>query len=202
MTLSGRMPDMAARAIGYRQTLDYLTGGGNDNNDQRKESSSSTTTTTTTTTTATTEEEDRFNSYIDEFTTATRRYAKKQMSWFRKDKDFMFIPVSLKLDKVDRVKDAASMIQNYCQLSREEYEKELFATTTTTTTEGGEGSNSSSSVSATTKARNQEQGKLMKFYKFERHILKPGTKEYIDCFSKAIECRKRMQQNKKARIEE
>ena len=165
LTLSGNMPEMAARAIGYRQTLDYLNDTSDHANDQ-----------------------EGFNSYIDEFTTATRRYAKKQMQWFRKEKDFVFVPVSLSLDKADRVNDAANRIQRYCQLSRQEFEKELFA-------DDGE--------SAIAKVKNQEQGKGMKFYRFERHILKPGATEYSECFSQALECRKRMQQqNKKPRIEE
>jgi hypothetical protein len=158
------MPDMAARAIGYRQTLDYLC-------DQSE---------------STTNEQDGLNSYVSDFTGATRRYAKQQMSWFRRDKDFMFIPVSLSSEKSERVKEAAAMIQRYCHMSRTEYEKELYAC---------------DSISAISKKNNEEQGKKMKYYQFERHILKSGTEEYDQCLSEAVECRKRMQQNKKPRIE-
>jgi tRNA dimethylallyltransferase len=157
------MPDMAARAIGYRQTIDYL-------QDQSEDSNG----------------ESGFNSYMNDFTTATRRYAKKQMSWFRKDKDFMFVPVSLQLEKSNRVEESASKILQYCALSREDYEKELL---------------SEESASAISKKSNEEQGKKMKFYQFERHILKVGTNELDECFSKAVECREKMQQNKKQRIE-
>jgi hypothetical protein len=157
------MPDMAARAIGYRQTLDYL----------RDQSES------------TTNEQDGFNSYISEFTGATRRYAKQQMSWFRKDKDFMFIPVSLSSEKSERVKEAAAIIQRKCHMSRNEYEKELYAC---------------DSISAISKKNNEEQGKKMKYYQFEQK-LKSGTDEYDQCLSEAVECRKRMQQNKKPKVD-
>lgn len=161
--MSGCLPDMASRAIGYRQTLDYL-------QDQSDEANG----------------EDGFNSYMNEFTTATRRYAKKQMQWFRKDKDFMFVPVSGKLEKSDRVEEAASKILEYCQLPRNDFVEQLQST---------------DSASAISKKNNEEQGKKMKFYQFERHILKPGTREFDECVSQAVECRQKMQQNKKPRIE-
>lgn len=159
------MPDMAARAIGYRQSLEYLC-------DQQDR---------------TTVEDNRFNSFVDNFTTATRRYAKKQMSWFRKDKDFMFIPVSISSEKSGGVDSSAAMIQRFCHMSREKYEEELY---------------SSDGTSAKSKKENEAQGKTMKFYQFERHILKAGTKEYDQCLSEAVECRKRMLQNKKPRIDD
>lgn len=161
--LAEQLPDMAARAIGYRQTLDYLSKPSRDG----------------------TESED-FDSYINDFTTATRRYAKKQMSWFRKDKDFMFIPVSLSAPKATRVKEAADMMKNYCHMSRDDYEKELYAL---------------DSCSSIAKKRNEEQGKQMKLYQLERHILKKGSKDYDDCLSQAIQCQERMQKSKKVKLE-
>ncbi|CAJ1943174.1 unnamed protein product [Cylindrotheca closterium] len=164
LSLTEQMPEMAARAIGYRQTLDYLSKELRDNKDSS----------------------DEFDSFINDFTTATRRYAKKQMSWFRKDKDFMFIPVSLSTIKATRVEEAAAMIRHYCRVSRDEFEKELY---------------SSDSSSSMAKKRNEEQGKGMKLYQFERHILKAGSEEYDECLSQAIQCQKRMQKSKKPKLE-
>ena len=169
---------MAERAIGYRQTLDYLNR--EENQDQEEEEA----------VTTTAAEKGAFEFYLNEFTTATRRYAKKQMAWFRKDKDFMFIPVSLKLDKSNRVDAAADAINRLCQLSRADYESELF---------GGD-----DYTSGKTKRENEAQGKTMKFYKPQRHILKSGSKEYADVLAEAIECRRsvRFNNGKKRRRED
>ena len=149
LCLSRCIPEMATRAIGYRQTLDYL---------HREDTSQS--------------EEEKFESYLDDFTTATRRYAKKQMSWFRKDKDFLFVPVSLALEKSVRLESAASAITEICHLSRKAYENLC---------------NTETSVSAQYKKANEEQGKSMKFYQSERHILKAGTPELNRVRAEAIE---------------
>ena len=153
--LSGCMPEMAERAIGYRQTLDYL------KQDSPKDEEED----------ARAAEEKDFEFYLSEFTTATRRYAVQQMKWFRKDKEFMFVPVSLKLDKSDRVAAAANAINRFCELSREEYETELYG---------------DDHISAQTKKANVEQGNKMKFYLPERHILTQGSKEYEDIVTEAI----------------
>jgi len=165
LSLSGQLPKMAERAIGYRQTLDYLS---QDVKQDEKEQAD--------TATIRSKEEEAFEFYLNQFTTATRRFAKKQMAWFRKDKDFMFIPVSLKFDKSDRVGAAATAINRLCQLSRAEYESELF---------GGD-----DYVSGKTKRQNEEQGKQMKFYKPERHILTSGSQEYENILTEAIERRR------------
>jgi hypothetical protein len=107
------------------------------------------------------------------------------MSWFRKDKDFLFVPVPLSVDKSERVDAAASSIQSYCQMSREDFETEL---------------SSGDSTSALSKKENEGQGKGMKFYRFERHILKEGTTEFHNSFSQAIEFRNRLQA-KRRRVE-
>jgi tRNA dimethylallyltransferase len=163
LTLSGCMPDMAARAIGYRQTLDYLNDDSSDRN-----------------------EEEVFQTFLNDFSTATRRYSKKQMAWFRKEKDFMFVPVGLKMDKTERIETAAGAIQNYCQMSRDDYENAL---------------RDDDSPSAASKKKNEEQGKKMKTFQSKRHILKEGTKELEDAFSQAVEFRERMQ-SKRRRLEE
>ena len=177
LSLSGRLPEMAERAIGYRQTLDYLKK--EDKEGGTEESDVSTTRA---------KEEEAFEFYLNEFTTATRRYAKKQMAWFRKDKDFMFIPVSLKLDKSDRVHAAANAINRLCELSRADYESELF---------GGD-----DYISGKTKRQNEEQGKSMKFFIPERHILTLGSKSYDDILTDAIECRSNFRLKNKKRTRE
>jgi tRNA dimethylallyltransferase len=155
LSLSGCMPEMATRAIGYRQTLDYL----------HDESS-------------VTSEAERFSQFLNDFTTATRRYAKQQMAWFRKDKEFIFVPVALEATKADRVESTTSSIQKYCEMSRQDYEKSLYGT-------DGE--------SIRCKQANADQGKTMKFYQFKRHILKEGSKELESSLSEALECRRRIQ---------
>eukprot|EP00532_Pseudo-nitzschia_australis_P011166 CAMPEP_0168234852 /NCGR_PEP_ID=MMETSP0140_2-20121125/18499_1 /TAXON_ID=44445 /ORGANISM="Pseudo-nitzschia australis, Strain 10249 10 AB" /LENGTH=488 /DNA_ID=CAMNT_0008167697 /DNA_START=359 /DNA_END=1823 /DNA_ORIENTATION=- len=170
LSLAGRLPEMAERAIGYRQTLDYLNR--EHTQDEKAEEATSI---------ITTAEKDAFEFYLHEFTTATRRYAKKQMAWFRKDKEFMFIPVSLKLNKSDRVDAAANAINRLCQLSREDYESELL---------GGD-----EFLSGKTKRENEAQGKTMKFYTPERHILTPGSKEYESVLTEELNA-----ENESARI--
>ncbi|KAG7337887.1 tRNA delta2-isopentenylpyrophosphate transferase [Nitzschia inconspicua] len=155
LKLSGRLPEMAERAIGYRQTLDYL----------HKELGTGES------------EEGLFENYLNDFTTATRRYAKKQMSWFRKDEEFLFVPVPLALDKAERVDVVSKRIDYYCQLSREDYDKAL---------------RDADSDSARCKNQNEAQGKSMKFYQFQRHILKPGSQEYANALAEGIESRKRI----------
>jgi tRNA dimethylallyltransferase len=70
----------AAQAIGYRQTLEYLRS-------------------------AKTEED--YNNYVHSFKVASRRYAKQQFTWFRKEPLFRWLDVELH----DR-ETAASMILN------------------------------------------------------------------------------------------
>lgn len=164
LSLSGNLPEMATKAIGYRQVLQYFDTQQAPSRDQ---------------------EEETFVGFLNNFTTATRRYAKKQMSWFRKDADFMFVPVEIDTPKSKRVENLASDIIKFCQMSREAYEKEL---------------KSLESTSAFCKKTNEEQGKGMKFYQFQQYLLKPGSEEFRTALSEALECRERMQA-KRRRVE-
>ncbi|KAL3932718.1 MAG: hypothetical protein SGARI_003886 [Bacillariaceae sp.] len=159
LKLSGCLPDMAERAIGYRQTLDYL----------HQELGPSET------------EEEIFERYIDTFTTATRRYAKKQMSWFRKDKSFIFVAVPLQKSKQDRAAAVAQQIEEYIQVPRKNFESTFL----------DEGS-----LSSKCRRENESQGKSMKFYQPQRYILKAGSKLYKDAFSEAVKCRQRIRLSK------
>ena len=155
LSLAGELPDMAARAIGYRQVLDYL-----NRNDPRNEDATA------------------FQSFLDEFTTATRRYAKRQMQWFRKDDSFVFVPVSVTEDKTRRVEATTKHIARLMKLERDVYDAERA---------------DENSVWRTTRRTNEEQGKLMKTYQFQRHILKPGSSEETVVLSIADECTHRLQ---------
>ena len=155
LSLAGELPDngQPARAIGYRQTLDYL----------RRSN-------------ATAQDEDSFNEFMDKFTTATRQYAKKQSSWFRKDSEFMFIPISLSKPSRERVQEATETIMKMCALSRTEFDAELYSECPNVNTlEGGkvkkgkkEVSYEGLSLSARTKLENERQGKSMKFYRGDK----------------------------------
>jgi tRNA dimethylallyltransferase len=164
LILSDEMPDMTKKAIGYRQALDYLA----DESDVESESW-------------------RFNQFLNDFSTATRRYAKQQMAWFRRDKAFLFVPVSLDATNGDRVVAASDAIQGYCDMSRDEYERER---------------DSSESESAACKKRNEEQGSKMKFYQFKRCILNDGSLEFKAALSHALDCRKQVQSRKRRRVDD
>jgi len=164
LVLSGCLPDMASKAIGYRQTLEYL---------RRADAKD--------------DDEDAFQHYLDQFTTATRRYAKKQMQWFRRDDQFVFVSVPLSKSKEDRVDGAAKEIERLVALSREEYDHERL---------------SKDSTSAITRTTNEKQGNKMKFYQFERHILKTGSPELGRALKLADECTNRLKAKKARRAEE
>jgi tRNA dimethylallyltransferase len=164
LVLSGSLPAMAAKAIGYRQTLDYLEREG-----------------------AKDQDEDAFQEYLDQFTTATRRYCKKQMQWFRRDEEFVFVPVALSKDKPERVLSTANEIERMIKLSRDDFECERLLDT---------------SSSALARIANEAQGKKMKTYRFERHILKRNSKELEAALKVADECSNRLQAKKPRRTEQ
>jgi tRNA dimethylallyltransferase len=93
------------RAIGYRQVLEYLK-----RKDAKRNDSAA------------------LISFIDDFATATRQYAKKQMQRFRRDSKFVFIPVQMESDKAKRVSDSAKMITDMCKLSSENFDAEVSTT--------------------------------------------------------------------------
>ena len=175
LSVAGELPDAGqpARAIGYRQTLEYL---------RRSDAKS--------------QDSDALNAFIDEFTTATRRYAKKQMGWFRKDGDFMFIPVSISKLSQERVEEATNHILNMCQLSREEFEEELYSDQPKSKQDGSSNiqskkskevvDTSTLSLSARTKLLNEMQGKDMKFYKGgTRYQITEGSSDHEQVLAEA-----------------
>lgn len=184
---------MIAKAIGYRQVLDYLTQDTTIYNNKNVQQS--------------------FDEFLDKFTTATRQYAKKQMAWFRKDDSFVFIPVPLSLSssdnndgndkeesvnqatmtmttttsKEERVHQATQQIYEMCIKSRQDFELELIVEN------NNENDNDSSStpltISQQTKQNNAKQAKKMKFYKPTRYLLKQGSPELEQVLKEAELCK-------------
>lgn len=167
LEVSNNLPEMATKAIGYRQVLDYL---------QRPNAKPG--------------DADAFDTFLNEFTTATRRYSKKQMQWFRKDDVFAFVPVSLEATKAERVEAAASMINDMCLLSRRDYEEALLPLDAL-----GE-----VPLSYQTRLTNEEQGKKMKFYQFQRYKLTRGSHEFESLVKQADECRARLNEVKEQKL--
>lgn len=157
------------RAIGYRQALQYLRREGARRNDS-----------------------DAFTTFMDDFMSATRQYAKKQMQWFRRDDEFAFVPIQLNDTKDIRVSNAANIIAGLCQLRRDDFDMERSTSSTL-----GLGSDCDdltnrqderrqSSLSAQTKLDNEKQGKTMKLFISKRmHLLKA---EFTCIMSEADRC--------------
>lgn len=167
--LSGQLPEQGqqARAIGYRQTLAYL---------KRKQFSAT--------------DNEAFEAYLDDFKTATRRYAKKQMQWFRKDETFIFIPVPLLEHSESRVETVAKYIKNFCTMSRTDFEKELLPIHEGSKRKKGESEMNVEEMSLSTRIKhiNEKQGKSMKFYQGKRHKLFEGSREYDEVLKEADIC--------------
>jgi tRNA dimethylallyltransferase len=152
---SGRLPDMVAKAIGYRQALEYLTRPEPNDGD-----------------------EEAFQSFMDSFTSATRRYSRKQMLWFRKDTTFVFVPVDVLQPKVDRAEAAARQVDRMIRKSRLEYDAERTST---------------GSISEQTRRETELQAKRMKTYQRQIHVLRSGSEELASAIRQADECTSRVQ---------
>lgn len=87
----------AAKAIGYRQTIEYL------GYSMRLESSESD------------GQLGIFRTFLADFATATRNYAKRQLQWYRKDKAFLW----LKIDRHDAVAKKCTEEEPYRRVARE-----------------------------------------------------------------------------------
>ena len=154
---------MAEKAIGYRQTLDYLRRELPRNDDMES-----------------------FLQYVKDFCTATRNYSKRQMAWFRKDKNFVFVPVDMLEEKSKRVQSAAVEIQRMVNLSSENFVKDELE--------------SPESLSANTRTQNEQQGKGMKVYQMRLKRLVEGSDSLHLALKQADACTNQLQ-GKKARLE-
>ena len=142
---------MVTKAIGYRQTLTYLRRPDPQPNDV-----------------------EALQAYLADFCAATRRYAKKQMQWFRRDPHMYFVSVAADNDDTA----ALATIQRLVELPRDEYMTELL---------------SESSSSAQTRATNEAQGKAMKFYQFQP--MQPGSPEFSRLLEVADACTRQCQEH-------
>jgi tRNA dimethylallyltransferase len=169
LCLSGAMSaeSQVARAIGYRQALRYL----------RRED-------------ARRNDVDAFVAFVEDFMSATRQYAKKQMQWFRRDDEFAFVPIRMDDEKDSRVKNAAEMIANLCKLRREDFDSELRPCGAK---DDGDCVAPPYYLSARTKLENERQGKTMKFFISRRVHLLDGTDEFKRVMAEADECTRLVQ---------
>ena len=155
LAVTAQLFDMAQKAIGYRQALDYL---GRPN--------------------AVDGDLPALDQFVNDFQAATRRYAKRQMQWFRKDNAFVFVPVSLQSKR--RVEEAANEIWRYLSLSREEFDRERLDTSATT-------------PNRKSRLANEQQGKTMRTFLSQRSILLPDSDILQKVLQQADECTKQYQ---------
>lgn len=83
---------VASKAIGYRQTIEYLCRPRYEELNIRA-----------------------FDGFVKDFATATRNYAKRQMQWYRKDAAFLW----LSIDRPDPAIHSSSDLAPYAQVARE-----------------------------------------------------------------------------------
>jgi len=174
MCISGALTteSQITRAIGYRQALQYLRREGARRNDI-----------------------EALTAFMDEFMSATRQYAKKQMQWFRRDDEFAFIPIQMNDAKDIRVRNAANIIADLCQLRRDDFDMELRSSSTLrpSSDDADDFTNKRDeerqpSFSIQTKIDNERQGKTMKFFISKRIHLVHGMAEFTRILSEADRC--------------
>jgi len=97
-----RSDSPAGRAIGYRQALEYLTRPDAQPGD-----------------------DDAFDAFLADFMTATRRYARQQMKWFRKDPQFLILPVPLDASPEAAVAHVTQEVIRHCAMNPTEFHNAL-----------------------------------------------------------------------------
>ena len=90
------------------------------------------------------------------------------------------------VDKVERVANAAQIIDNMCKLDRSNFQAEL--------TTSSEISPDTKSISAKTKLDNESQGKTMKYFLSKRVHLIDGSDDYAKALEEADECTRLVQE--------
>lgn len=137
LALAGSMNKITSMAIGYRQALEYLA---------RKN--------------AQPRDMDAFLSFVENFAAATRNYSTNQLKWYRKDPEFVFVPVPEHLDQIkddEACRGVAREIERLVQLPRDEFDnKERLAP---------------DSNSTMAKEHTLLQRKGMRFFQFTRRVL-------------------------------
>jgi len=99
------LPDsIASKAIGYRQTIDYLCREDNTPDDAAS-----------------------FQNFVNKFSSATRNYAKRQLLWYRKDSEFLWLEMtrpgpSLKnSDDIKPYQTVMNEIMHWCSMPYKQY---------------------------------------------------------------------------------
>jgi len=123
--------------------------------------------------------------FIDDFATATRQYAKKQMQWFRRDSKFVFIPVQIESDKAKRVSGSAKIITDMYKLYSEKFDTDF---STTSKSVGTDESGSVLPISAQTKLDNERQGEKIKTFMSKCTWLAEGSDDFLAVLPEADEC--------------
>ena len=196
LAMNHALPDMAARAIGYRQTLDYLLAMATRCNDSQEEEGGGGGKNAATA---------AFVEYVEKFASATRNYSKRQMQWFRRDDQFVFVTVpdlkddddyddndkrsDKKIDishrKTQRAIAVAKEIERMVQMPRDQFDQlERLST---------------DSTSSQTRARNEAQGKGMRVYQFRRKILLEDSPIFRKVLEQVNLCTQQFQSNSKKR---
>lgn len=155
LAVTGQLPDAVSKAIGYRQALDYLSRSNAQDNDEAA-----------------------FLAFLDDFATATRRYARKQMLWFRKDPTFVFVPVDVSQPKAVRGDAAAAELDRLLSLSRGAFDAERL---------------DPESSSAAMRQETERHAKGMKTYQFQRVVFQSGSTALAAAIREADECTRRYQ---------
>ncbi|KAL3769514.1 hypothetical protein ACHAW5_001247 [Stephanodiscus triporus] len=133
---------------------------------------------------------DAFAGFLDDFKSATRQYAKKQMQWFRRDNEFAFVPIRMDDDKDERVRNAAEIIADLCKMRREDFDAELNSSSTKNDDGTGDGGGGppNTDIVQDRQPYNERQGKTMKFFISKRVHLVDGTDELTRVMAEADEC--------------
>jgi tRNA dimethylallyltransferase len=162
LVIKNEIPDMVSRAIGYRQSMEYL---------QREDPKWN--------------DVDSFNDFISKFTAATRQYSQRQMKWFRRENNVMFVPVPLHVDDPkQRIQEVANKVIKYIQMSNEEYDAALRSPT---------------AESHAVRLNNAAQAKGMKIYQLKKQILCNNSPELLHAIAVADMCTQRFQVAKQKR---
>lgn len=193
-----RLPDkgVVAKAIGYRQTLDYLLRP-----DPRPRDANV------------------LSLFVDRHMAATRRYSQQQLKWYRKDGGFLFVPVPVAaaVGGKERIASVADMVQRWAEASREEYEGELrnrVAPADVAAVVGGGGAGGGTrkrqkraaaeekvvallekmNMSQRTRTVNELQGSDMKTFASKRTVLSVGSDAFETVLEVADRCTAQLQE--------
>mmetsp|Transcript_1091 Transcript_1091/g.3391 ORF Transcript_1091/g.3391 Transcript_1091/m.3391 type:complete len:430 (+) Transcript_1091:59-1348(+) len=137
-----RSESSAGRAIGYRQTIEYLLSRARARTDGGTAAGASAV--------------GAFRAYLDNFMSATRQYARRQLQWFRNEPNFVWISVNTGDDNAPEA--CAREIMQLMELSREEHDALL-----------------ASSDQSQVRQRCISEGRHMKKFISSKHLILPDS---------------------------